>query len=1421
MRLRAWVSRAPIARSRSLPGLRINLGGAIGLSLSSFLTGAFAARSTFWLEPIRIVAHPPSLLRLISLTITLLTLARLAVARLTGLTVASLAGLLLARLLLARLLLTGLTLARVLLTGLAVALLTGLTLARLLVTLLARPTLARLLLARLARLLLALLLLALLTGLTLARLLLAGLTLARLLLAGLTLAGLLLIALLAVALLARLTGLTLTRLLLAGLTLASLLLTGLTLARLLLAGLTLARLLLARLTLARLLLTRLTLARLLLTGLTLARLLLARLTLARLLLALLAVAMLAVALLARLTGLTLARLLLTGLTLARLLIARLTLARLLLTGLTLARLLLIALLARLTLARLLLARLALLLVARLARLILARLLLTGLTLARLAVALLARLTLARLLLALLTGLTLARLLIARLTLAGLLLAGLTLVRGLLLLAGLTLARLLLTGLTLARLLLTGLTLARLLLARLLIALLARLTLARLLLAGLTLARLLLTGLTLARLLLTGLTLARLLLARLTLARLLLTGLTLARLLLIALLARLLLALLAVALLARLTGLTLARLLLAGLTLARLLLTGLTLARLLLTGLTLARLLLARLTLARLLLTGLTLTRLLLARLTLARLLLTGLTLARLLLTGLTLAGLLLAGLTLVRGLLLLAGLTLVRGLGIGSGDFGSLAGRLILGVARLGRIGRGARRVGAGRGRARGSGDRGRLIAGWLALGLGLARIAARLGRGVSRGPRGIGAWSGGAVALAGFGTRVAIGAEEPLELLEGLAVLLGQFGLGPRTIVGGCLIGGIVGAGGTAIVVRAAVEVRARTIGRFAAAGVGRVDLGRRGGLLLDGLWLLHRGLVGTLALLLLAHGEFLGREGVDDLEDLPDRLEAVGLGLLRVADRQPVFELVAGTGFQGGQVEQFGPADRRLGGLLLEVVDRSEDRPPPVDMEGDVLEAEVVGGLEDEVDRRVARDLEGRLGRIPEGGRRGGVLEGVDVVDDRLGVGLAAGGGELDRVGAALGNLEATREREGVLGGDRHRDRAELAQVDLAGAGRLIRPGPDGDDRPLDRLDVAPLEIGASRGLGVGREVVVELDPRDHRRREDVELVAEALGVARGDVVLEVLLDVPEGRLPGVVVVLAGGELGGGEELAAVGAVVEDDLLGPGPLRLDGEGDVRPGHDLRQVLVVARLDVDQSRVGRPDHVGQERPAGRVDDALGRQERIEAEGDHDRRQDVGHLDQAALIHDRVDLDPGQVADRLGLDGRHRRAGELGAVPAEVEVADQAVLERRVDLLDRPGGVEIVDPPDQGEHDRPGRIDPRARQSAVEDQAAGPGRQADRVIEQDLREEDRQGRRDQGGPGGQDVGHPNLGPGPLELVVDVLLVVEQLPVGLRAYGHRRRPPRSTCPASVPPIIDGPGEPRGGPPTIVPDFPGLATRRPDR
>ena len=167
-------------------------------------------------------------------------------------------------------------------------------------------------------------------------------------------------------------------------------------------------------------------------------------------------------------------------------------------------------------------------------------------------------------------------------------------------------------------------------------------------------------------------------------------------------------------------------------------------------------------------------------------------------------------------------------------------------------------------------------------------------------------------------------------------------------------------------------------------------------------------------------------------------------------------------------------------------------------------------------------------------------------------------------------------------------------------------------------------------------------------------------------------------------------------------------------------------------------------------------------------------------------MHQPVLIDDRVDLDLRQV-----VDGPAPRAspGPPSAARSrwrlQLEVVDQAVLERRVGLLDRLGGVEPVDPPTQRQDDPED-----ARTTAAADQPEGqhdppkPDRQADRAWSSTTSRNSTPRNRDQQDQARrQDVGDLDPRPGPAELVIDELLVIQQLAVQLRARSHEPLLPR--------------------------------------
>ncbi len=287
---------------------------------------------------------------------------------------------------------------------------------------------------------------------------------------------------------------------------------------------------------------------------------------------------------------------------------------------------------------------------------------------------------------------------------------------------------------------------------------------------------------------------------------------------------------------------------------------------------------------------------------------------------------------------------------------------------------------------------------------------------------------------------------------------------------------------------------------------------------------------------------------------------------------------------------------------------------------------------------------------------------------------------------------------------------------------------------------------------------------------------------GVTAGQVVVDELraplgLHVSKRGQPGIKVVRASGEFLGGVELPAVLAIVKRDLGGAGTLNLDRKVHIRARHHMGKGVVVARLDVHQPGVGRSGDVGQKGPPGRVEDAFGREKRVEAEDDHDARERVDHPDQVPLIDDRVHLNPRKVLNSLRLDGRQEELRRLIAMAAEIEVADQAILEARIGEFDRSGRIEEIDPAEQGPNDPPCRENQAAGQSDRQNDQANPDRQSEHMVEKHLEEQNAKGHGGQSDRGRENVGHPDLGPCQADLVIDVLLIIEQLALRLSAQGH--------------------------------------------
>ena len=124
----------------------------------------------------------------------------------------------------------------------------------------------------------------------------------------------------------------------------------------------------------------------------------------------------------------------------------------------------------------------------------------------------------------------------------------------------------------------------------------------------------------------------------------------------------------------------------------------------------------------------------------------------------------------------------------------------------------------------------------------------------------------------------------------------------------------------------------------------------------------------------------------------------------------------------------------------------------------------------------------------------------------------------------------------------------------------------------------------------------------------------------------------------------------------------------------------------------------------------------------------------------------------------------------------------ELQVVDQAVLERRLGNLDRLGGVQRIDLTDHRQDQPQGREDGGGRQAAVQDRRAQPEGHSDDVVEHDLEEQDRQEAHQQRQARRGDVRELDATPCALKLVVDKLLVVQQLTerLRLRPYCHDAR-----------------------------------------
>ena len=525
-----------------------------------------------------------------------------------------------------------------------------------------------------------------------------------------------------------------------------------------------------------------------------------------------------------------------------------------------------------------------------------------------------------------------------------------------------------------------------------------------------------------------------------------------------------------------------------------------------------------------------------------------------------------------------------------------------------------------------------------------------------------------------------------------------------------------------------------------------------------------------------------FGGLGGLGDLDDLAGGLGAVGDGFLGVAYREPVFELGAGLQLHLGEVEGVLALEAAGGLLVFEEVDGFESFVALADDEKGFLDAEIVGGGHQEGEADVGGDGDLGLVRAEEGDFGGGLVgDGDNVVDDGVRVDLAAGGLELDGIGAGFLDGEGAGEEGGVAGVDLHLGLIvglALAEVEIGGNGRLVGLGADSHAGALDGLDAAAFDVVSRGDAGVGGEEVVDLDAIDHGGGDDFEVVAKGFGVAARQVIVEALAGVSEGGLPGVVEVGAGGEVGGGVILAVVGAVVELEVCGTGALDLDGEGDVGAGGDASELGIIAGLDIDQASVGGADDICQKGATGGVEDAFGGHRGVEAEEDDNAGEGVGHLEEAPLIDDGVDLDVGEVFDSLGFYGGEERLGDVLVVAAsKLQIVDQAVFKLGVGVFDGLGGVEAVDPADHGEKDLAGDVSHSRDEAGPEDKAADYQVEAERVVENDLKEEPAQGGRGEDEDRGDNVGRLDPGAGAADLVLDVLLVVEQLSDRLGAQSH--------------------------------------------
>ena len=297
---------------------------------------------------------------------------------------------------------------------------------------------------------------------------------------------------------------------------------------------------------------------------------------------------------------------------------------------------------------------------------------------------------------------------------------------------------------------------------------------------------------------------------------------------------------------------------------------------------------------------------------------------------------------------------------------------------------------------------------------------------------------------------------------------------------------------------------------------------------------------------------------------------------------------------------------------------------------MQGCVFNPMVVRAGHHHVNLDVGGNLDGRAVGLHELGLRRAVGDRVDIVDNWVGIELAAGRSKVDRVGARLRDLELTCQLVGIVGRDRHRSRVAGGEVsDPPREGSLVVAWTVTVVSSIAST-LPPSMSPAGWNLGVLREVVIDLDRGHHRRREHGQRVVQRLGVAPGHVVVHRLLDVVERELPGIVIVRTGLEILDCKKLAVIDAEMELDVPGANaPVGVHREDDLLSGHDFG----VAWFDVLQASVGRPNHIGKEGALGGVEDALGLKRGVEEEDDGHAAERVEGFHEMLLVDDLIDFD--------------------------------------------------------------------------------------------------------------------------------------------------------------------------------------------